>query len=295
MKIQIASDLHLELLRRDPRLRSWHVIEPAPNAALLILAGDIHQGAAAVEAFVDWPVPVLMVPGNHEAYESTIETSLAAMRAAAEGTQVRVLQREVVVIEGVRFVAATLWSDPAVMGEREAAARVALLQTMVDYRLIATDRPGANPHERLTIDETTDHHRRDRTWLETQLNQDFDGPTVVITHHLPSQQSIAARYAGSLSNAGFVSELESLMGAERVQLWIHGHTHSSFDYTVAGTRVVCNPRGYARGLGSDPEQARPTLSFENPEFQPALAVEITSAPAYGGVGYSSGDRLRVRG
>jgi hypothetical protein len=92
-----------------------------------------------------------------------------------------------------------------------------------------------------------------------------------------------------------VSELESLMGAERVQLWIHGHTHSSFDYVVAGTRVVCNPRGYARGLGSDPEQASPTLSFENPEFQPALVVEITSAPAYGGDGYSSADRLQVRG
>ena len=295
MKVQIASDLHLELLRRDPRLRSWQVVEPAPDAALLILAGDIHQGAAAVEAFVDWPVPVLIVPGNHEAYESSIQTSLLAMRAAAEGTQVRVLQREAAVIEGVRFVAATLWSDPAVMGEREAAARVALLQTMVDYRLIATDRPGANAQERLTIDETTDHHRRDRTWLETALHQDFEGPTVVITHHLPSQRSIAPRYAGSLSNAGFVSELESLMGAKRVQLWIHGHTHSSFDYTVAGTRVVCNPRGYARGLGSNPEQAWPTLSFENPEFKPALVIEIKSAPACDGDGYSSADRPQVQG
>jgi len=295
MKVQIASDLHLELLRRDPRLRSWQVVEPAPNATLLILAGDIHQGAAAVEAFVDWPVPVLIVPGNHEAYESSIETSLAAMRAAAEGTQVRVLQREVAVIEGVRFVAATLWSDPAVMGEREAAARVALMQTMVDYRLIATDRPGAEPLERLTIDETTHHHRRDRAWLEAELNQVFAGPTVVITHHLPSQRSIAPRYAGSLSNAGFVSELDSLMGAERVQLWIHGHTHSSFDYTVAGTRVVCNPRGYARGLGSDPEHPRPTLSFENPDFQPALVIEIKSERASDGDGYSSADRHQVQG
>jgi Icc-related predicted phosphoesterase len=295
MKVQIASDLHLELLRRDPRLRSWQVVEPAPNSTLLILAGDIHQGAAAVEAFVDWPVPVLIVPGNHEAYESTIETSLAAMQAAAKGTQVRVLQREVAIIEGVRFVAATLWSDPAVMGEREAAARVALMQTMVDYRLIATDRPGAEPLERLTIDETTHHHRRDRAWLEAELNQVFAGPTVVITHHLPSQRSIAPRYAGSLSNAGFVSELDSLMGAERVQLWIHGHTHSSFDYTVAGTRVVCNPRGYARGLGSDPEHPRPTLSFENPDFQPALVIEIKSERASDGDGYSSADRHQVQG
>ena len=30
----------------------------------------------------------------------------------------------------------------------------------------------------------------------------------------------------------------------RSALWIHGHTHTFFDYVVSGTRVVCNPRGY---------------------------------------------------
>jgi len=287
MNLQIASDLHLEMLWRDPRLRGWQVVEPAAHADLLILAGDIHQGAAAVAAFVDWPVPVLLVPGNHEAYESTIETSLAAMRAAAEGTRVRVLQRETVVMDGVRFVAATLWSDPAVMGEREAQARTALLRTMVDYRLIGTDRPGASDQERLTIEETIGQHRQDRAWLEAELAQLYAGPTVVITHHLPSLRSIAPRYADSLSNAGFVSELDGLMGADRVQLWIHGHTHSSFDYRVAGTRVVCNPRGYGRGLGSEPSEASPALTFENPEFQPAWVLEVRSAPACGADGYSS--------
>ena len=29
------------------------------------------------------------------------------------------------------------------------------------------------------------------------------------------------------------------------RLWIHGHTHESFDYQIGKTRVVCNPRGYA--------------------------------------------------
>jgi len=29
------------------------------------------------------------------------------------------------------------------------------------------------------------------------------------------------------------------------RLWIHGHTHESFDYKIGKTRVVCNPRGYA--------------------------------------------------
>ena len=28
-------------------------------------------------------------------------------------------------------------------------------------------------------------------------------------------------------------------------IWIHGHTHESFDYHIGKTRIVCNPRGYA--------------------------------------------------
>ena len=56
---------------------------------------------------------------------------------------------------------------------------------------------------------------------------------------------------------------QHLLGGERVALWVHGHTHDSFDYEVAGTRVLCNPRGYARdGVN------------ENAAFDPALVVSI---------------------
>ena len=59
--------------------------------------------------------------------------------------------------------------------------------------------------------------------------------------------------------ARFVSDLDHLTGGDRVQLWIHGHTHDSFDYRLNGTRVVCNPRGYARdGVN---ENARFDLEF----------------------------------
>jgi hypothetical protein len=54
------------------------------------------------------------------------------------------------------------------------------------------------------------------------------------------------------------------MGADRVRLWVHGHTHDSFDYTIKGTRVVCNPRGYARdGVN------------ENPHFEPGFTVQVS--------------------
>jgi hypothetical protein len=48
-----------------------------------------------------------------------------------------------------------------------------------------------------------------------------------------------------------------------VQLWIHGHTHDSFDYLLNGTRIVCNPRGYARSGVN-----------ENPLFDPDLIIPV---------------------
>jgi Icc-related predicted phosphoesterase len=100
-------------------------------------------------------------------------------------------------------------------------------------------------------------------WLEERLAAPHAGPTVVITHHAPSPRSIHPRFAGSPLNACFVSDAERLIDARRVQLWIHGHTHDSFDYRVAGTRVVCNARGYAKdGVN------------ENPSFDANLRVEI---------------------
>ena len=82
---------------------------------------------------------------------------------------------------------------------------------------------------------------------------------VVVTHHAPSRASVAPRFAGQRLNPAFVSGLESLIEAGRPSLWVHGHTHTSFDYRLGKTRVICNPRGYPG---------------ENPDFRPGLVVEV---------------------
>jgi len=100
-------------------------------------------------------------------------------------------------------------------------------------------------------------------WLAARLAEPHAGPTVVITHHAPSPQSIHPRFAESLLNLCFVSDAERLLDGSRAQLWIHGHTHDSFDYCVNGTRVVCNPRGYAKNGVN-----------ENPRFDADFMVEV---------------------
>ena len=64
-----------------------------------------------------------------------------------------------------------------------------------------------------------------------------------------------------LLTPAFVSNLESLMDGDRPALWVDGYMHESYDYEIYGTRVVCNPRGYA------PDAL-------NPEFRPDWVMEV---------------------
>lgn len=93
------------------------------------------------------------------------------------------------------------------------------------------------------------------------MSEPFDGATVVVTHHAPHVGSLHARNGNDIIAAAYVSDLATLIEAGKPRFWIHGHVHSSFDYTAGRTRVVCNAHGYGR---------------ENAAFDPALVVEIGS-------------------
>ena len=95
----------------------------------------------------------------------------------------------------------------------------------------------------LTKNQTIELCLAHKKWLTQKLAEPFDGDTVVITHFAPHSGSIAPAFTGHPANAGFIVPMDALMG--KAKLWIHGHTHTAFDYDVNGTRIVCNPRGYA--------------------------------------------------
>ncbi len=111
MIVQLASDLHLERLAR--RFPGETLIRPAPQAELLVLAGDIAARADGVRLFADWPVPVLYVPGNHEFFDADWQHTREELRRAAEGTRVRILDGDECVLGGVRWLGCTLWTDYA--------------------------------------------------------------------------------------------------------------------------------------------------------------------------------------
>ena len=243
MKLNVLSDLHLSL---------GALAIPANDADAVVLAGDISRPREALSWASGFAKPVLYVPGNHEFYGGTIAGTVDELKRLSAGTNIRVLDNDEVVIEGVRFLGTTLWTDFMLFGEGEkrAAAMQEAQRFMRDFSRI---RVGEAPEMPFTPAASAALFRHHAAWLDSKLAEPYAGPTVVITHHAPSRKSIHPRFAESLLNACFVSDAERLINASRARLWIHGHTHDSFDYFVNGTRVLCNPRGYAKdGVNENP-------------------------------------------
>ena len=262
MRIQIASDLHLEMLHRS--FPGYNPVVPSSSADVLVRAGDIASLTDGVEAFADWPVPVIYVHGNHEAYGYQYSLVAETIRARASGTVVRYLERDACVIGDVRFLGCCLWTDYDLYRDRERSMKMAHL-CMRDHATIRSE-----GGVRFLPEHALDEHEKSLAWLHEQLAMPFDGRTVVVTHHGVSPRSIHPRYGDERVNAAFASDLRHML--DLADVWIHGHVHDSFDYRVGNARVIANPRGYAmnRNMAGAPQD----FTWENPSFDATLVIEV---------------------
>jgi 3',5'-cyclic AMP phosphodiesterase CpdA len=200
---------------------------------------------------------VLYVAGNHEFYGHSCPGLYAELGRAADGSSLCVLENNETIVAGVRFLGCTLWSDFDFDGPERRDDSMRFCEAVVnDYTLIAFDSAGRT----LTAGDTRALHLESRRWLETKLAQPHAGPTVVITHHAPLIRSRPRAAAWRALAGAFASDLTWLMGGDRVEVWIFGHTHRAADLDVRGTRVISNPRGYPH---------EPVL-----EFDPGYVIDV---------------------
>ena len=255
MKIQLLSDLHLEV---HPHYRP----QPAPDADVLVLAGDIgsYQSGSrmagdefGLERFSPrrgWPVPVVYVPGNHEYDNLDFDEAHQRLRAVCERLGLIWLEREVLILGPVRLVGTTLWTDFDALAtdeDRSAPGPAAILKRREKAFRAANfylQKTGATRGGRPWLAEGwREQGLVCQQWLRDALATPFDGSTVVVTHFAPSLRSADPRYGLTPGTAGFCNALDDLL--PRAQLWLHGHLHCQQDYVAGGCRVVANTLGYA--------------------------------------------------
>jgi Icc-related predicted phosphoesterase len=284
IRIQPASDLHVDISRND--LGSL----PEVGADVIVVAGDMMapgtEGLRRLRSlFKNSTTPIVYVAGNHDFYshhdprrpelKTTWQEQREQMPLVAAEEGIIFLDDAVAEIDGVRFVGSTLWTDfsasPAWMSYDDVVRAAA--KGMNDYRLIKIP-PGRSRHK-LQPRDTIAAHRRSVEFIERTLTSEFDGETVLVTHHSPSYRSLVGwdpEIPGRFRDLDwcYASGLERWFTGVGMPdayvppvLALHGHIHRNVDYTVGHTRIVANPRGYPL-LGGR----------ENPNFDPALVLEI---------------------
>ena len=266
VNIQLLSDLHLE---SNPSFSA----RPVPGADLLVLAGDIgsyQQGSLLSERGIadfglarfsplppaqggaGWPTPVFFLPGNHEYDGLDFDATHARLRETCERLGMVWLEQESVVLQGVRFVGSTLWTDFDALSAAQAQAGDITLGEQLKAREKAfraanfylSKNHSFSGGQPLLAADVREQGLKSQAWLRRALSQPFDGPTVAVTHFAPSLLSADPRYGLVPGTAGFCNALDELLPLADV--WLHGHLHCAVDYTSSGCRVVANPLGYAR-------------------------------------------------
>ncbi|MEK8033203.1 metallophosphoesterase [Ideonella sp. DXS29W] len=255
MRLQLASDLHLE---RYPDF----MLPAAPGADTLVLAGDIgsYQASSRLtdtdfglgrfapgQPDAPWK-QVIYLPGNHEYDGLDFADAHARLRETCERLGIIWLEREVRVIDGIRFVGTTLWSDFDALAASKGTVTQQLQAREKAYRaanFYLKHFTATQFGEPMLAEQWRQVALECQQWLRGALAQAFNGTTVVVTHYAPSLASADPRYGLTPGTAGFCNALDELF--DHADVWLHGHLHCPSRY-LAGREQRCevfaNPRGY---------------------------------------------------
>lgn len=209
MKLAILSDLHLDINDLIPEKLGIDL-----TVDIVIVAGDVHSNISHNEKFLKRieilsKCPVIFVPGNHDYYNNFRNPEISS------GT---------LTINGKILAWATLWTHLS------SSEWYLYKYGLNDTRFIRD----------WTYDRYDSIHKNQKRFLLES------GADIIISHHAPSWQSVSPNYYGDPLNCAFLNNMddEILALKKPPQIWIHGHIHTSHDYLIGNTRIICHPREY---------------------------------------------------
>lgn len=238
-KINLISDLHLDA--------SNCTINTA-NADYLVIAGDLATEKDLIYYFFERvspkDIPIIYVLGNHEFEYQDIDTYVIELKKLlSDFPNVHILDNESIVLDGIKFIGTTLWSNFELDGlDLKKEAMIWSEENIVDFHHIYKKENGK--YRTLTAKDMLMLNEKACNFLTYELlKNNFSGKKVVVTHFAPHLKSVHDDFKDTMSSY-WVNNLENLLGFS--DYWFHGHTHNSFEYNIEGTIVACNPRGYSR-------------------------------------------------
>lgn len=259
MFIDEMSDLHLEWPLTEEELKKAGELGP-PD--VLILAGDLNTRGGKSREQVNRELRLLVeakrpkyliaVPGNHDYYKTNLKDAARILKGDLDhclpmpSQNIYVLNNESVVIEDVRFMGTTLWSNlEKIINDYEIKLEVE--KSFPDYSRILKEGSKRNA---ISLEDTHLTHLNAVEWLKIALDENSSyRKNVVITHHSPTFNAVESRFLGDKWNPLFHSDLYDLIKEKGPDLWYFGHIHNAYKDQISNTKLSCNPRGYPSEYG----------------------------------------------
>lgn len=234
MKLQVLSDVHVEFYsqgKANKLIRS--LVNPEADA--LIIAGDFGVGQSSrytkhLNLVCElWP-EVFFVTGNHDYWQTSEDVLCTKLTTVGKDhSNFHWLNGSSFQLGDFRIFGATLWYkvEPG-------------YPTWCDYLTIPNG---------MTFIETQEIVQSSQLMVFLLDSSISNVQKIVVTHHMPSYKSVDIRYTQWDTNRFFVNDMEDLIQHTGPNCWIHGHTHSSQNYTIGRTQILCNPMGYPHEYG----------------------------------------------
>jgi len=237
MKIQYASDLHLEF----PENKVFLEANPLkPVGDILILAGDIVPFAVLDKHFdffnylSDNFENTYWIAGNHEYYYYDLAEKRGVFHENIK-KNVHLLNNSAITIDNVECFFTTLWSKISPTHQWR------IYNGMNDFRLIK------HQSDYLSVELYNQLHAECLSFLQNALTKGKTKRKAVISHHVPTFMNYPEAYKGDDLNESFGVELFDFIVRNQPDLWIYGHTHGNVsDFFIEKTQLVTNQLGYVR-------------------------------------------------
>jgi Icc-related predicted phosphoesterase len=230
VKIQIASDLHLEFS---------YIVLDYTGTDILVLAGDIHSDIGKLKKYIlailkaNKNIQIVLIAGNHECYSKTVPETIEKMNRLFNedkniSNRCHFLQDNFVIIHGIKFIGCTLWCNPPGIYWDEIKKEISDFSNIKNHNIM----------------DCISYFENSVKFIEENFASEY--PLIIITHFPPSFSSINQIYSGFTElNHYFASDIEDTILYTNPKIWIHGHTHHTFSYYIGNTKIICNPRGYS--------------------------------------------------
>lgn len=229
MRIRLISDVHHEFYE-DKSLYA-----NPDNADVLVIAGDLAVGHdrvwSALKQFGETHEKVIFTTGNHEYYGSSIAEVDDYLGRFARGTSISFLNPGHVVLDGVAFIGANLWTN----FRKDAMAKFMCARNINDFNRI----------KGFATDQCDMLHTEHIKYIKEAYAAHSSYKKVIVTHFLPAIECISEQYRGTdLLNYYFANDYGNLIADMSNTTWVFGHTHDNVDVVLGDTRCIANPYGY---------------------------------------------------